>query len=119
VPNCVKLHLLSSTSTFLLLSPFSKITLYVTSINATAFYNHTEPVGVITYNIPFAVPPGDTLTPRLPVDWNIGDVGFDAVKNALGGSLKLDASAWIGVRIDRFREMLWYVGHGIGAKVRA
>jgi len=113
------MHLFSSTATFVLLSPFTEITLYITSINATAYYNHTEPVGTIVYGLPFAVPPGDTLTPRLPVKWNIGDVGFEAVKNALGGSLKLDAAAWIGVRIGLYKEKLWYVGHGIGAKIRA
>jgi hypothetical protein len=54
----------------------------------------------------------------LPVDWNIGDVGFEAVKRGLGGTLKLDAKAWIGVKIGHFKEKLWYEGGGIGAKVR-
>ncbi len=87
-----KMHLFSSTATFTLISPLPHSTMYITHINATAFYNHTEPVGSILYNLPFAVPPGAAQTPRLPVDWDLGTVGYDAVKSALGGRLKLDAS---------------------------
>ncbi|KAI9751684.1 MAG: hypothetical protein M4579_005949 [Chaenotheca gracillima] len=112
------MHLFTSTATFVLLSPLQHSTLYITYVNATAFYNHTTPVGVITYDLPFAVPPGATQTPNMPVDWTSEGVGYDVIKKALGGSLKLDASAHVGVKIDHFAETIWFVGGGIGAKVR-
>ena len=112
------MYLISSTATFILLSPLAHTTIYITSIAATAFYNHTEPVGTIDHSYQFAVPPGASTTPRLPVDWTLGGAGYDAVRDALGGSLQLDASADVGVRIDKWAEKLWFVGGGIGASIR-
>lgn len=115
-------HLLTSSATFTLLSPLRSSTLYVTSINATAIYKHQE-AGKILYDVPFEVPPVDEdgngiTTPRLPVDWSLGSVGYDAIKRALGGSLKLGAEAVVGVRIERWVQEVWFVGGGIGARVR-
>ena len=111
------MHLVSSTATFTLLSPLHYETLYITSLDATALYNHTEPVGRITYDLPIAVPPGATTTPRLPVDWSLGSVGYDAIKQALGGTLKLDAKATVGVQVGQWVQEVWFVGRGIGAHV--
>ncbi|GKT57071.1 pre-rRNA processing protein [Colletotrichum tofieldiae] len=111
-------HLLSSTATFTLVSPLRYNTIYVDWINATALYNHTEPVGRIVYGLPFAAPPGTSVTPKLPVDWSMGSVGYDAVKRALGGALKLDASANVTVRIGNWKDTVWYEGQGIGASIR-
>ncbi|KAH8156309.1 hypothetical protein CIB48_g11938 [Xylaria polymorpha] len=61
-------HVLSSTATFTLVSPLQFNTLYLDFVNATALYNHTEPVGQILYDLPFAAPPGISHTPRLPVE---------------------------------------------------
>ena len=112
------MHLWSSTAEFTLLSPLHYETLYITWINATALYSHTEPVGKIWYDEPFAVPPGATTSPRLPVDWSLGSVGYDAIKQALGGTLKLDATATVGVRVGQWEQDVWFVGHGIGAHVK-
>ena len=111
------MHLFTSTANFVLLSPLKTSTLYVTYINATAFY-HADEVGYIVYDLPFAVPPGATTTPRLPVDWNPGSVGYDEIKGAIGGSLKLAAKATVGVRLGKWEERIWYQGQGIGAKIR-
>ncbi|KAK1720084.1 uncharacterized protein CLUP02_01165 [Colletotrichum lupini] len=111
-------HVLSSTATFTLVSPLRYNTIYVDWINATALYNHTEPVGRIVYGLPFAAPPGMSVTPRLPVDWSAGSVGYDAVKRAIGGSLTLDASANVTVRIGNWKDTVWYEGQGIGASIR-
>lgn len=111
-------HLLSSTASFILISPLKHSTIFIDSINATAFYNHTEPVGKILYEYPFQVPPGSTQTPRLPVDWSLDSVGYDKVRRALGGNLKLDAEAVVGVRLGAWSEEVWFVGGGIGAQVR-
>ncbi|KAI9850076.1 MAG: hypothetical protein M1838_006088 [Thelocarpon superellum] len=112
------MHLFSSTATFTLLSPLIDTTFFITHINATAFYNHTDPVGTILYDLPFAVPPHSVETPRLPVDWSLDSVGYEAVRKALGGQLKLDAEAVVGIKIGYFVERVWYVGKHIGAKVR-
>ena len=112
------MHLLSSTADFTLMSPLPKTTLYITSLNATAFYNHTLPIGTIIHDLPFAVPPGLSTTPRLPVDWDLGSVGYEAVRKALGGGLKLDAEAEVGVKIGKFETNVWFIGGGIGAIVR-
>jgi hypothetical protein len=107
----------SSTAVFTLVSPLPGTTLYITSVNAVALYNHTEPVGTINYRLPFAVPPGISHTPKLPVDLNLGGVGYDALRKALGGTLKLDTQAKIGIQIGEYSTLISYQGKGIRAKV--
>ncbi|KAI0804964.1 hypothetical protein GGR55DRAFT_309027 [Xylaria sp. FL0064] len=110
-------HFLSSTATFTLVSPLQFNTLYLDFVNATALYNHTEPIGRILYDLPFSAPPGISQTPRLPVAWSIGSVGYDAVRRAIGGKLELDARAFVEARLGNWKESLWYQGKGIGASV--
>ncbi|KAL5389076.1 hypothetical protein PMIN06_009599 [Paraphaeosphaeria minitans] len=111
------MHLLTSTALFTLASPFSSTTMYITTLNATAFYDG-HPSGKILYELPFAVPPGLSESPRLPVDWSIGSVGYDAIRKALGGTLRLSAFADVGIRIGAWKENVWYKGGSIGASVR-
>jgi hypothetical protein len=92
----------------------SPVDLSIMSINATALYNGTE-VGTIDWDYPFDVIAGASETPKLPVVWNY-DSG--AVRDALGGTLKLDAVADVEVKIRRWEERLHYEGGGIGAKIR-
>ena len=88
--------------------------LSIQGLNAVASYNGTE-IGTIDWAYPFDVLAGQSETPRLPVVWNY-DSGV--VRDALGGSLKLDAVADVTVKIGKWRETIHYVGDGIGAKVR-
>lgn len=116
------MHLISSTATFSLRSPLQHTIIFIDKINATALYKGDD-VGRIFYDQPFAVPPVDkdgngVTTPRLPVEWSLGSVGYDAVKNALGGTLKLGALADVSVTIRTFKETVWFQGRGIGAHVR-
>lgn len=111
-------HIFSSTASFILASPLHHNTIYLDFVNATAFYNHTEPVGQIIHDKPFAAPPGLSQTPRLAVDWSTSHVGYDKVKEALGGELKLDTVANVSIRIGNWAEDIVYEGQGIGAKVR-
>ncbi|KAK4549661.1 hypothetical protein LTR36_004962 [Oleoguttula mirabilis] len=116
------MHLFTSTATFTLLSPLRREILYITRIDATAFYKGDD-VGQIQYDLPFAVPPLDgegkgVTSPRLPVDWSLGSVGYEAVQRALGGKLKLSARATVGVRVGEWEEEVWFRGRGIGASVR-
>jgi hypothetical protein len=111
------MHLITSSATFTLLSPFRQTTLYLNHLNATAFYEGDD-VGQILYNEEIEVPPGATQTPRLPVLWSLGSVGYGAIKRALGGTLKLRAEATVDVRIGKFVQDVWFKGGQIGAKVR-
>ena len=111
-------HVFSSSATFTLASPLHHDTIYIEAINATAYYNHTEPVGQIITDEAFAAPPGLSQTPRLPVEWSADHIGYDKLKAALGGGLKLDAVADVTVRIGKWVETIHYTGKGIGAKVR-
>lgn len=58
-----------------------------------------------------------SISPRLPVDWSLEGVGHGAVKEALGGRLKLDARAEVGLRLGAWRERVWFEGRGLGAGV--
>lgn len=107
-----QIHVVSSSATFVLMSP---VTLFITSIAAAAFHNGTE-VGTLDWEYPFVVSEGESTTPKLPVDWRID--GLKTIREALGGSLKLDATANVGVSIGQWKEELWYRGRGIGAKIR-
>ena len=111
-------HLITSTASFTLLSPLPHSTITITYLNATAFYNHTLPVGKILYELPWEVAPGVSKSPRLPVEWSLGSVGYEAVKEAVGGRLKLDAMAEVGVGVGKWKERLWFMGRGVGAGVR-
>jgi hypothetical protein len=91
---------------------------FIDNIDAVALYNHTEPIGRIEYSLPFAVPPGISQTPRLPVDLDLNGVGYDAVRKALGGTLRMDAKAKIGVTLGEYSTVIFYQGKGIGAKIR-
>ncbi|PYH77195.1 hypothetical protein BO82DRAFT_345406 [Aspergillus uvarum CBS 121591] len=115
------MHLWSSTAEFTLSSPFPNTTIEITSIDAQAFYqaeSEEAEVGSIDYRIPFPVPPGLSVTPRLPVDLKLGGIGYDALRRALGGSLQLDAVAKVGVQIQHYRDWVVYHGKGIKAKVK-
>jgi hypothetical protein len=111
------MHLISSTATFTLNSPFTRTTMYITHMNATAYYEG-HPAGIILYDLPFAVPPGLSESPRIPVDWSFGGIGYEAIRKALGGKLKLSAFANVGVRIGEWNERIWFQGGRIGANVR-
>lgn len=118
-----KMHLLTSRAQFTLLSPLPHTPLHLTTLNATAYYR-SSPVGSILHQADadgegeIDVPPGASQTPKLPVSWNLGSVGYRAVRRALGGRLRLEARAVVGVRIGAWREEVWFVGRGIGVGVR-
>ncbi|PHH65118.1 hypothetical protein CDD81_3249 [Ophiocordyceps australis] len=111
-------HLLSSTASFMLASPLKHDTLHIERINATAYYNHTEPIGqIVDTDQPFDAPPGLSQTPRLHVDWSPSRVGLGKLREAIGGSLKLDARANVTVRLGSWVEEFGFEGGGIGARV--
>lgn len=54
----------------------------------------------------------------MPVDLELGSVGYEALRKALGQELDMDAVAKIGVRVGNYRDEVVYRGKGIAAKVR-
>ena len=111
-------HLLTSTATFTILSPLHDNSIWVQHLNATAFYNLTNPVGVIQYDKEWEIPPGISESPLLPVDWSLDSVGYSAIRDALGGRLKLAARANATIRVDKWIQSVWIEGRGIGAHIR-
>ncbi len=75
-------------------------------------------MGTILYELPWEVPPGVSESPRLPVEWDLGSVGYEAVREAVGGRLKVDAGAEVGVGVGEWGERVWFEGRGVGARVR-
>lgn len=100
------IHILTQTATFVLFAP---VAMMVTSVHSRANYNGSE-IGTIDWEYPFKVEPGDNLTPRMPLDWNTPGSGL--IRDALGGRLKIDAFADIGVEIGVWREAIWYESRG-------
>ncbi|KAK6509981.1 hypothetical protein TWF481_004695 [Arthrobotrys musiformis] len=110
------LHVFSSTGSFELRNPFQKDTLFISSIDGVATYNNTV-LGTMDYEYQIAIPPGLSETPNIPVKWTLKGVGYDILKRAAGGILKIDAQAECNVRIGRWEERLKFHGSGIGAHV--
>lgn len=52
------------------------------------------------------------------MQWNLDDVGYDTLKKALGGKLRVRAEAEVGVGVGEWREVVMYEGRGVGVKVR-
>ncbi|EPS37057.1 hypothetical protein H072_9344 [Dactylellina haptotyla CBS 200.50] len=111
------LHLASSTGTFVLNNPLKKDTIFMT--NLTGFASHEGVVlGTLNYTYQFAIPPGISETPKLPVDWTLNGVGYDILKKAIGGILKIDAKAQSSIKLGQWEDRLSFEGNGIGAHVR-
>ncbi|KAJ6108098.1 hypothetical protein N7523_009421 [Penicillium sp. IBT 18751x] len=112
------IHIFTSTAEFTLFSPMTDMSIQITSLNATALYDENEPIGRISYDLPFEVPPGISHTPRMPVDLVLDGIGYDALRKALGQSLLVDAVATVGFKLENYEDVVSYNGSGIGAKVR-
>ncbi|KAJ5342010.1 hypothetical protein N7541_011134 [Penicillium brevicompactum] len=111
-------YLWSSAAQFTLASPLTETDILITSIDATAYYEGKDPIGRINTHDPFKVSPGLSQSPRLPVDLNIGGVGYEALRKALGQSLEMDTIARVGIQIKNYVDEIMYYGKGIAAKVR-
>jgi len=111
------LHLLSSTGTFILDNPISNIPIYILSINGTASHEGTL-LGTIDYHLPMNIPPGVSESSKVPVSWTLRGVGYDILRRAVGGVLKVDAVAVCEVQVGKWTERIRFEGGGIGAFVR-
>lgn len=113
------IHILSSTAQFELFNPLTNSAVVINSLCANATYNG-ELLGTITepaYNFEvLAGREGYTTTDKIPVE--IGSVGYDVVRRALGGKLVIDAVADVVATIGEWRGRVRYYGQGLGANVR-
>jgi len=104
------MHIISSTADFVLNNPLSHDGLTILKINATAKYNQSQ-LGTIFYDLPFRLRPGAdgaTTTPRLPVDWSLGSIAYDALRKALGGELEVHAEAYCTLSIGNLETEVFY-----------
>jgi len=56
------------------------------------------------------------MTEKVPVD--VGTVGYDVIRRALGGELIVDAVADVVASIGEWTGRVRYYGQGLGASVR-
>ena len=113
------IHILTRTAQFELFNPLSNIGITINSLDASATYGD-EIVGTITeptLNCPvLAGREGFTVTDKIPVE--VGSVGYDVIRQALGGELAIDAVADIVATVGKWRGRIRYNGKGLGANVR-
>jgi hypothetical protein len=113
------IHVLSRTAQFELFNPISNIEIIINSLVANATYND-EIIGAIVEPLfDFTVHPGKegyTMTDKIPVE--VGSVGYDVIRRALGGELVVDAIADVVASIGDWKGRIRYYGKGLGAKVR-
>lgn len=112
-----KFHLFSSTASFVLRNPLNE-TITVTDLQAVAVY-HDDTIGTLKYGYPIILP-GDkreSETTRIPVSWRLP--ASDILKRALGGTLKVNATANATVSVGAMHGIpvsitLRDVGAGVG-----
>ena len=113
------IHLLSRTAEFEIFNPLFNMGIIINSLAAEATYNG-DLVGTITEpEFNFEVHPGAdgyTTTDKIPVE--VGTVGYDVIRRALGGQLKVDAVAEVVARVGEWKGRVKYYGEGLGASVR-
>ena len=113
------IHILSATAQFELFNPLSNFGITINSLHANATYND-EVVGTITeptFNFPvLAGREGFTVTDKVPVE--VGSVGYDVIRRALGGDLIVDAVADVVATVGKWRGWIRYNGTGVAARVR-
>ena len=106
------MHILSSTADFLVQNPFPHDAITIYTLNGSALYNGSV-LGVMGSDAPFRVQPGlqgVTLSPRIPVEWSLDSVGYEAMMKALGGELKVKAVATCKLALGKYRMEVLYNG---------
>lgn len=115
------MHLLSSSADILIKNPLPNDSITIRRINGTARCNGSD-LGTIYYRSPFVIKPGiegGTLSPRLPVAWDLGSVGYETMRKAFGGHLEVHAEATCHLYLGKLgMEVLYNSSHGISAHVR-
>ena len=112
-------HVLSRTAQFELYNPLSNAEILLASLYANATYND-DIIGSILepdFNFPvLAGKEGYTTTDKIPLE--VGTVGYEVIRRALGGELIVDAVADVVVHIGKWKGRVRYHGKGVGASVR-
>jgi hypothetical protein len=112
-------HLLSRTAQFELYNPLSNAEIILASLYANATYNDEIVGSILEPDFNFAVRPGRegyTMTDKIPLE--VGTVGYEVIRRALGGELVVDAIADVVVHIGNWIGRIRYHGKGVGASIR-
>ncbi|OLL22552.1 hypothetical protein NEOLI_000755 [Neolecta irregularis DAH-3] len=111
-------HLLTSSATFGFHNPFQTTPIMIKEIDGTAYYNGSI-TGTMQYDLPFAIDPGTiSESPKLPVKWASDSIGYRAIRDALGGTLKLDGQAVVNISIGKFSLQLNITAASIDSHIR-
>lgn len=109
-------HFLSSTASFILRNPLNA-TVTVTDLHAVAVY-HDNVIGTLDYGYPIILPgtERESETTRIPVSWCLP--ASDILRRALGGTLKVNATANATASIGTMTGMPLHIQlHEVGAGV--
>ncbi|KAI5854431.1 hypothetical protein BZA05DRAFT_443929 [Tricharina praecox] len=104
------MHIFSSTADFYIRNPLPYNGIVMHVLNGSALYNGST-LGTIDYRNRFLINPGNrggTMSPRLPVEWSLDSVGYEAMKKALGGQLKIHAQAMTKISIGNMVMEVFY-----------
>ncbi|RUS29319.1 hypothetical protein BC938DRAFT_480799 [Jimgerdemannia flammicorona] len=141
------MHILSSTIILWLRNPLPNTSVKILALNATAEYKgHLVAKIAVDFETdgnswsgPVVLPPrnatekmrddkddenddpiDDTIpTPRLPVEYNIGSIGYEGIKRALGGSIEVDVISRCRMMVGEMHiEDIVYVRNGVVTRVR-
>lgn len=124
-------HLWSKTVELTLTNPFGSANVAIIFSNATSFYydevvgwslvDRRDPHHPVPPNLDeIQLPAGSTVTtPRIPVQYNSGSVGFDIIRKALGGSLAMNVTVDSIVKVgDSALLGFWYDKTNMSVAVR-
>lgn len=86
-------------------------------------YNGTK-LGTVAYGKPWDVLAGSEAgdgglspSPRLPVEWRLGGAAYRAMMDALGGELRINATAEVLVGVGNWKGKVRFDGEGLKAGI--
>jgi len=112
-------HVLSRTAQFELYNPLNNAEILLASLYANATYDDEIIGSILEPDFNFPVLPGRegyTTTDKIPLE--VGSVGYEVIRRAIGGELIVDAVADVVVMIGEWRGRIRYHGTGVGASIR-
>lgn len=104
------MHIVTSTAELFLNNPFPHDFITIINIDGKAFFNGST-LGTMHNKFSFKIFPGrsgGTMSPRLPVMWKAGSLGYEVMKKAVGGGLKVHAEADCKVRVGEMEMAIYY-----------
>ena len=109
-------HILSQSATFELSNPLSNSPILLSSLYANATYNDDIIAVIFEPNLNEIISPGVSAIDQVPLE--LGDVGMEVIKKAMGGELLVDTVSVGALSIGKWTGRIRYQGNGVGADIR-